>query len=99
MQAYYKTSFEREMGLTEPEFRRCLPGAFEPLAISLGRSELTVPMQGGHLTLSWHAMPPRVIALATLPRLHVRFDFGAVDEAERQRVMRRFDLVMLRGGG
>jgi hypothetical protein len=101
MQAFYDRAFERDMGLAESEFRRCLPGAFEPhvLQWSVTPGEADIALPSGHARVTWHALPPRVIAMATLPRVHVRFDFGSVDEGERQRVMKRFDLVMLRGGG
>ena len=56
-------------------------------------------IDGGCLRLQWHALPPRVIALLRLPRLAVAFTFDGVDEAVRQRFMKRFDLTMQRGGG
>jgi len=40
-----------------------------------------------------------VIALLRLQRLAVAFTFEGVDEAARQRFMKRFDLTMQRGGG
>ncbi len=100
MQAFYTPKFERDMGLTAQEFRRCLPGAFEPLPVQWeGAEAASVAAATGTARLQWHALPPRVIALMTLARVHVSFDFGAINEDERQRLMRRFDLVMLRGGG
>jgi hypothetical protein len=102
MQAYYDRAFEREMGLTASEFRRCLPEAFEPHVPVLGQADgsAVITLTSGTARIDWREIPSRSIALlAGLPRIHVRFDFGSVDEAERQRVMKRFDLVMLRGGG
>ncbi len=102
MQAYYEGAFEREMGLTASEFRRCLPEAFEPFVTTFEPTgdAACAALRSGTARLTWRTLPPRSIALlAALPRTHVRFDFGSVDEAERQRAMKRFDLVMLRGGG
>jgi hypothetical protein len=103
VQAFYDIAFEREMGLTASEFRRCLPEAFEPLVAAFdatGGDAASVALASGTAHIAWRPMPPRAIALlAALPRVHVRFDFTGVDDAERQRVMKRFDLVMLRGGG
>lgn len=102
MQAWYEERFEREMGLDASDFRRCLPGAFEPHPLTWvqdGRDSARIELDSGAAQLHWQAMPPRVIALLRMPRVHVHFDFRGVDEAERQRVMQHFDLVMLRGGG
>ena len=53
----------------------------------------------GRLVLQWATLPARRIALFTLPRLRVNFEFDGVDDETRQRFMRRFDLYMQRGGG
>jgi len=42
---------------------------------------------------------PRVIALASIPRLIVTFTFTNQDATQRYTFMRRFDLYMQRGGG
>ena len=100
MQAHYPVAFAREMGLTASEFVRCLPEAFEPLAVTWPTAQAAViTMASGSATIQWRPLEARVIALIALPRVHVSFDFAGVDEGERQRVMKRFDLVMLRGGG
>ena len=102
MQAWYDRAFEREMGATAPDFRRCLPEAFEPFATNVDEAHqtATIELPTGTARIAWRPLEPRSIGLlAALPRLHVRFDFTGVDETERQRVMKRFDLVMLRGGG
>ncbi len=101
MQAWYDARFERDMGFTADEFRRCLPGAFEPSPLTwLGPDAACVALPSGALaTLRWQALPPRVIALMRIASVRVQFDFSAVGDDERQRVLRRFDLVMLRGGG
>ena len=112
MQAWYDSAFERDMGATAPDFRRCLPEAFEPFVTSFdpaneaapiaagAEQAATIALSTGTARVAWRPLAPRSIGLlASLPRLHVRFDFAGIDEAERQRVMKRFDLVMLRGGG
>jgi hypothetical protein len=99
MQAHYERVFEREMGCTEAELRGWLPGACGGAALAFLDGGVDVALDGGDLRLRWQALPPRRIALITLPRLHVRFDFEGVDEDERQRFMRHFDLYTQRGGG
>lgn len=99
MQSWYPERFEREMGCTEDELLRWLPGALEgaPLALEPGRA--CARLGGGELRLSWHALPPRRIALLSMPRLAIVFAFEGLDDTTRQRVMRRFDLYTQRGGG
>lgn len=93
--------FTREMGLTEADWQRSLPGAVD-------RHELTLPAAGqaqvrlaagGRLQLQWRVLPPRQIGLARLPRLQVDFAFDQVTADDRSRFMQRFDLFMQRGGG
>ena len=92
--------FEREQGFTEADWLRCLPGAVRGLALDLSEPGLALlPLDAGCFTLRWQVLPPRVIGLARLPRLAVRYRFEAVAEAERVAFMRYFDLYTLRGGG
>ncbi len=103
MQAFYETTFERDMGSTINDFRRNLPDAFAPLDVRWPAGPhgdtARVLLNSGVATIDWRGLPPRVIGLVSLPRVHVRFAFDGTDPAEWQRVMKRFDLVMLRGGG
>ena len=99
MYGWYPERFEREMGCTEDELRRWLPGALEGAALHPGPGGVRAEFATGRVTLAWQPLPPRRIALLTMPRLQVSFDFEAMDEAQRQRVMRRFDLYTQRGGG
>ena len=66
-----------------------------PQAYAIAAAALLKP----RLELSWQPLPPRSIALLTLPRLQVSFAFHGLDEAGRQHFMRRFDLYLQRGGG
>lgn len=100
MQAYYGERFQREMGCTAAELVRWLPGAVEHRPLELGEQGAEVRFDGdGRLTLRWQVLSPRRIALITLPRLQVDFAFDGLDEATRQRVMKRFDMYIQRGGG
>jgi hypothetical protein len=99
MQSWYDAHFDREMGCTEAELRRWLPGAAGPHPLRLHETSATFDVDGGRLELRWSAMPARQIALIRMPRLHVEFRFEAVEEAARQRFMRHFDLYTQRGGG
>jgi hypothetical protein len=51
------------------------------------------------LHLQWAVLPPRRIALLNMPRLQVAFRFESVEAPQRQQFMKRFDLVLQRGGG
>lgn len=99
MQAWYAAQFEREMGCTEAELRQWLPGAARGRTIELSAGAAEVVIDDGRLAMRWQALPVRQIALISLPRLSIRFDFVNVDEAARQEFMRYFDLYTQRGGG
>lgn len=99
MQAWYAARFEREMGCTAAELQRWLDGALQGRPISIAPDGALVTIGEGRLQLAWTTLPPRQIALMRMPRLAVTFEFDAVDEAVRQRVMRYFDLYTQRGGG
>ncbi len=99
MQSWYPERFEREMGCTEDELLRWLPGALDGAVLSVGPGQVQAGFDAGSATLSWQCLPPRRIALLAMPRLAVTFAFDGFDDATRQRVMRRFDLYTQRGGG
>ena len=101
MQAEYPARFSREMGCTAQELQQWLPGASKGLPIQWPAEGCAwVALDGAQgLRLQWAAMPPRRIALITLPRLQVQFDFGGCSTEARHRYMRHFDLYTQRGGG
>lgn len=99
MQGWYAETFEREMGCTVPELVRWLPGASGDCDVALQADAALITLGAGTLRLKWHSLPPRQIALMRMPRLAVSFSFEDVDEAQRQRFMRYFDLYTQRGGG
>jgi hypothetical protein len=99
VQAHYPLVFEREMGCTADELRAWLPGASGGRAIQWRDDSAEVVVEAGRATLSWRSLPPRRIALITLPRLHVQFSAEGIDDGAWQRFMRHFDLFTQRGGG
>jgi hypothetical protein len=99
MQAHYPFEFEREMGCTEDELRAWLPGASRGRVIDWRDRGASMALDQGRVTLQWQALPPRRIALISLPRLWVRFEARDVDEGVWREFMRHFDLHTLRGGG
>jgi hypothetical protein len=99
MQAWYPATFEREMGCTDSDLRRWLPGAAGTHVLRMNESSASFDVGGGRLEMRWSPLPPRQIALICMPRLHVAFRFEAVDDAARQGFMRHFDLYTQRGGG
>lgn len=100
MQADYAEAFEREQGCTEPEWLGWLPGAVGPHTWhqpAPGRAQ--VQIGPGRLHLAWTVMPPRVIALIRMPRMHITYRFEGLTADERRVFMKYFDLYMQRGGG
>jgi len=99
MQAFYAESFDREMGCTEKEWLGWLPEAIGSHPYQLVAQAVRAQVGDGSLTLSWRVGEPRAIAKARIPRLLVSFRFTGLDEVQRFRFMKRFDLYMQRGGG
>lgn len=92
--------FEREYGCTTVEWLRWLPGAVRDCPWHLdGSNSARTDLGSGHLALRWMVLSPRRIALITLPRLRVQFDFIDSHADGRRAFMRYFDLYMQRGGG
>lgn len=93
--------FEREYGCTTTEWMGWLPGAVRDCALVDLRvdSGARVQLPQGQLALSWTVLPPRKIALITLPRLQVLFEFASTTADQRVQFLRYFDLYMQRGGG
>lgn len=100
MQADYDARFTREMGCTEAELRAWIPGASRTTEIEWRAQGASLVLgAGGRLELAWQTLAPRRIALITLPRLAVTFDFGDLPVDQRHAFMRHFDLYTQRGGG
>lgn len=93
--------FSRDTNGTEADWLYRLPGACGTHALALdgnGRSA-RVRIGAGELALRWEVLPPRRIALVSLPRLLVHYHFSGLDAGAKAAFMRYFDLFMQRGGG
>ena len=100
MQADYAARFTREMGCTDAELRSWIPGASRTVDIQWRAQGASLDLgSGGRLEMAWQTLPPRRIALISLPRLSVTFDFGELPADQRHAFMRHFDLYTQRGGG
>ena len=100
MQADYPADFQREQGFTERDWLRCLPGAVRDCTLDLSQPGLArVQIGSGQLLLRWQVMAPRQIAMMRMPKLAVHYQFDGVDDDDRARFMRYFDLYTMRGGG
>ncbi len=87
------------MATTEAEWLLRLPLAIGDAPWQQDGACAQVRLGGGRLTIAWHPLPVRQIALLRMARLGVRFEFDGVDAQARLRFMQRFDLTMQRGGG
>jgi hypothetical protein len=104
VQAFYETNFSREMGCTEVEWLGWLPAAMGSHHWQCNGQNACVEIQNadgsqGQLNLRWQEAVPRRIALISIPRLLVSFQFEGLNDGQRYTFMRRFDLYMQRGGG
>lgn len=98
-QTAYPLAFEREMGCTEAELCRWLPGASRGRSIERRERGADITLGVGQVSIDWQQREPRRIALMVIPRLQVRFSTRGVADAEWQQFMRYFDLYTQRGGG
>lgn len=93
----------REMGCTQSEFARWLPGATRNATIHSRQQgdqvEHRITTAGGTLTITTTQLPPRRIGLLRMPVLQVRFHFIDMDDAARAEFLHYFDLYTRRGGG
>ena len=87
------------MGCTTTEWLGWLPAAMGDVQWQQSAASATAQLSGGSLNIQWREGEPRRIALFKIPRLHVRFEFTGLDDAQRYTFMKRFDLYMQRGGG
>ncbi len=99
MQSFYPERFERDMATTEAEWLMRLPLAMGGETFTREGACAQVVLGSGVLRITWHLLPPRVIALLRMPRLAVQFVFEGVDADARLQFMQHFDLTMQRGGG
>ena len=96
----FDAQFTREMGCTPQELQGWIPGASRDAPIQWAAASAVIALGGGmNLKLRWEVLPSRRIALLSLPRLAVHFDFGDASPALRQSFMHYFDLYTRRGGG
>lgn len=93
----------REMGSTQSEFERWLPGATRNATIHSRQQgaavEHRIDATGGTLSITTAQLAPRRIGLLRMPVLQVGFHFIDMDDAMRAEFLHYFDLYTRRGGG
>lgn len=89
----------KEMALTPEEFRRLLPGAAGALPWRRDGNHYRLGSDAAGVDIVLEPLPPRRIALFTLPAMRVVMIFRGWSEEERHRFVRRFDMAFQKGGG
>jgi hypothetical protein len=89
---------EREVFASPAEFAHGLRNAF-PEGLSGGPLMFRVDDGAAGMEIRLTPGPDRVIALLRLPTLTARIRFTAGDAEARNRMLRRMDMAMQRGGG
>ncbi len=92
-------ALDREMGCTREDLLRWLPDATGHAPARLEGDAIVLSAAGGEVRIVARELPPRRIALVSLPVLAVSFRFEGVDAAAREAFLARFDLYTRRGGG
>lgn len=89
------------MGCTADELVSWLPRALPDADLQIDREHrrASAVWSEGGLVLSWQTMEPRRIALLAIPRLQVCFVYRQLNDRQRYRVQKCFDLQTHRGGG
>tara|TARA_B110000503_G_C7120564_1_gene402328 strand:+ start:704 stop:1003 length:300 start_codon:yes stop_codon:yes gene_type:complete len=99
LQSFYPERFERVIWITEEEWLRCLPDAIGDYFSKLHANSAGVRIDEGALGLTWEVALPKKMGLISFPRLVVKFRFAGLDDGQRFKFMKRFDLFMHKGGG
>jgi hypothetical protein len=93
----------REMGCTEADFLRWLPGATRNATIEttvVGTETLhRISLNCGAVEIRTRPLPARRIAGIVLPVLRVEFRFSGLDAQQRASFLGWFDHYTRRGGG
>ena len=99
--SFVPEKFERVMGCTATDLLSWLPGALPTaaLTVDLDHANCTAILPDGVLTMRWSPLPDARIALLTIPRLSVCFEYSGLTDERRYTVQKRFDLGTQRGGG
>jgi len=99
--SFVPEKFERIMGCTPVDLLSWLPGALPAaeLTIDAGHANCTALLPDGVLKMQWKLLPDARIALLTIPRLSVSFEYTGLADERRYAVQKRFDLGTQRGGG
>jgi len=89
------------MGCTPADLLSWLPGALPAAALAVDAVNVncTAILPDGVLKIRWSPLPDARIALLTIPRLRVAFEYSGLSDVRRYTVQKRFDLGTQRGGG
>lgn len=88
----------RDMATTERELRQGLLFAF-PAGVTERDGMFRVDYAAAAMEIRTAPLPPRVIALLTLPRLEVRIRFTEGTPQQQRSMLERMDRALQRGGG
>lgn len=95
--AFPAEQFDRELALAESAWLDRLPQAVGAHPSQQVGRALTVAIEPGQVRLSWRPVTVHDGAGGQAPRLRVSFRFRGLDDLERYRFMKRFDLCMRTG--
>jgi hypothetical protein len=89
----------REMGCTEKEFLYWMPGALGTDAFEKVEGEIRLEQSRLQIRIRFQTLEPRRIALVSIPRLLITFEFETPDVQDIGVFLKRFDAYTRRGGG
>lgn len=92
-------NFSKEMGVTHADFFRLLPRAMGDTPYTIQGLKVSGELSGGSVEIELGEQQVRRIALMAIPYAEVSFAFSGVDDNDRTKFMKYFDLRFQRGGG
>lgn len=99
--SFVPEKFQRVMGCTPADLLSWLPRALPAAALTVNaeHANCRAMLPDGILKLRWSLLPDARIAILTIPRLNVYFEYTGLSSERRYTVQKRFDLGTQRGGG
>ena len=90
---------EKEMGYTHADFFRLLPRAMGDNPYEINGLEINCSLPSGSLKITLGEERKRELVLVVMPCMHVTFEYENVDDEDRERFIKYFELRFMKGLG
>lgn len=90
---------EKEMGYTHADFFRLLPRAMGDNPYEINGLEVNCSLPSGSLKITLGEERKRELVLVVMSCMHVTFEYENVDDEDRERFIKYFELRFMKGLG